>query len=381
MYPSQTTPQPPTTNGQEPPFVPPSAPFVEPSLGQQPPKKSKKKLVFIIVGVILLLAVIAAAVTYKFWYQNPDKVVTDAIVNTIRADKATFSSQLNVEGDTPFQMSVNGAGTRTAVTTDVDVSGKVEENDFSVKGSLLYDEKGDIYVKARNLAEIAEKVPQETKTLQDAVSEFVTKIDNNWIRFTPDNKTVPEEASAVQSCMQKANDTIKNDNSYIMDIYNAYEDHRFIKITEELGTKNGSMGYVVTSDFETLKDFGRAVKESRIFKQLHDCDNSIDFNPDDWKQQESTTNDRIELWVDRWTHQMTGLNVTSEEKNDTTQKVTVTSQFDFNKEVTITTPDQSLSVDDVSQAFERLMMAWYMESSMNGAKNQSSMDTSRFQAL
>lgn len=363
MYPNQPTPQPPTTNGQEPPFVPPTSPFVEPNLQpNQPAKGGKGKLALIIIGVIVLVFGTGAAAFYKFWYQAPDKVVTDAIVSTMLAKSATVKSQIVSEGEMPLQVAINGSATRTSFSADVDVSGKADDKDYVAKTSVLFDNKGDIYLKARNLAELVTMLPKESDAMQKAIDEFVTKVDNNWVRLPADdmNKTF-EPVNKTQSCVQKATDAMNNDNSYAMEIYNAYEQHRFIKVVEELGTKDGSIGYVIDGDFETFKSFAGSVKETRLFKMLHDCDNSIDYDPSTFTAPESTSNDRIEIWADRWSHNLTAVNIMSEEKDNPSDKLTVMTQVGIDAPVTIEAPSQSLSVDDVSAAFQNLMMAFYSE--------------------
>lgn len=73
------------------------------------PKKSKKGLMIglIIVGVLAVLGggLVSA---YTFWYSNPNKVVSDALINTITAKTSIYAGNINVDSDnTKVRVSIN----------------------------------------------------------------------------------------------------------------------------------------------------------------------------------------------------------------------------------------------------------------------------------
>jgi len=61
----------------------------------------------IIVGVLAVLGggLVSA---YTFWYSNPNKVVSDALINTITAKTSIYAGNINVDSDnTKVRVSIN----------------------------------------------------------------------------------------------------------------------------------------------------------------------------------------------------------------------------------------------------------------------------------
>ena len=75
------------------------------------PKKKVGLIVGIISGVLILILAIAAALLYFLWWQNPQKIVTDAVVNTMTTKKAVVNGKMTViaSNDSKIELNIKSA--------------------------------------------------------------------------------------------------------------------------------------------------------------------------------------------------------------------------------------------------------------------------------
>lgn len=335
------------------------------------PKKSRKGLIALIISIaaVLLLGG-GAALAYFLWYQNPDKVVSDAFSSAFSAKSVEFKGSINVDssadqtsGVKNVRLSFDGKSNNDAALIDA-VFEVASSNGQTVKvdGSVVTSDK-DIFVKVKNLENVLNimlNAPEGESILNTPLGPLVKKVDGNWIKLSNgDLSDINEEYNKVQTCTSDLVAKVKKDKSYLNELGDVYKKNKFIVIEKSLGSKTvsgvDSIGFVVKTDVAKVKSFVKAVGDTKFGKEFATCDDSIDFNKmaDEIKEaDEKDGTATVEVWAARFGHQLTGINITS---NDDTSVTALSSEFTFNKEVKIDTPTEALTIKDITEEYVKAL--------------------------
>jgi hypothetical protein len=334
--------------------------FIPPNAAMPPQKKSKKKLVAIIIAVVVVLLGAGAALAYNFWFQNPDRVVTDGVMNALRAKTMTFEGVYEGGGETKGRLTLNGKLSDKG-TGSVDASLKFSSKDptttteISIDGAGVLDDKGDLYLKVKNFDDVInqqigtdETSPERKKVLDD----FTAKINDKWIKLSSDGlRQFSEGMAKSQKCLQDSVKKIQEDNKLSSELVSLYEKHRFVTVKEKLGSKDGSLGYLLESNNAAAKEFAKGFKETQAYKDMHACDESFTVDENTFTTEANNDEEtRAELWIERWSHQITKFSVDSTNKK-TSEKNTFILEPVFNQPVTIETPKDAMSTEELETIF------------------------------
>lgn len=346
------------------PLDPLVAPMGTPDAGKARPKRKKGVIVAIVIAVLVVLGASAAA-AYKFWYQNPDKVIGDALMNAADADSLAFTGVMTGSGETSGSMSLSGALTQTGGKLDFDADLKRDGKAMALKGGGLYDDKGDLYLKLGNIKELVESQMGPTPTLsanaQKIIDDFIAKIDDKWIKVSADElKNFSADMAKKQQCFHDAIKKIQSDKAVSDELVTLYKSNPFLTVKKELGSKDGSLGYEMGEDTGKRKAFIAGLKETSYYKTLQECDESITIDDNATDTQSEAKEERVEVWVSRWSHEFTKVSVVSNESKPS-EKSTVTFEPKFNEDVTISAPSESKSLKELGEDFQALQMAIMME--------------------
>lgn len=330
----------------------------------KPPKKSKKLLVggIIAAGMAVLLGGGAAA--YSVWYQNPQKVVTDAIVNMFKAKSVALDGTVEIKnlGDdsTSFEKVVLTFDSQsTRATGEMNAKLVVEMSDgkdFTLEGSALVDGDANLYFKVKNVQSVLDEYMGLGGETESYVKTIVDKIDDKWVRIaTDDYKDISEEASKTQECVTDVFKKYETDNKLQAQVGDAYRNNQFIVIDEELGSRDGSLGYVIDGDTEKAKSFLRELQDTDVYKELQKCDDSFEFNVDDFTEPEEAddTNERVEVWVSRFGHELTQLRAAFSDDDVSADFVMNTK---FNQDVSVEAPVDYISFKDLIEDIQKAVM-------------------------
>jgi len=349
---------------QEPTVVPPPQfASTEVPVPISAPKKKKGLLIGIIVGVVVLLLGVAAALVYFLWYQNPDKVVTDSILNTMQAKTGTFTATLDSNDESKTRMTMAGKVNEKAMSIDADFSTLSGGKTVSVKGGGVVDFNGDIYVKVANAKELITSLfsslssSEVPASVVQPMNDFAAKVNDQWIKISAeDMKSVSTQASDTQKCTQAVTSSFMQDNVMKSEIGKLYEQNRFIVISKDLGEQNGSKGFELKGDNAKAKSFILGFKNTKLYKDLNACDKSFVIEEKDLSSLDSQDSSTVttELWVNTWTHQITRLSVKS---NEATNKSSVVIEPVVNGTVSIDIPSSSKTVKDLIKDFEDMQAA------------------------
>lgn len=336
--------------------------------------KNKKKIFF---GALISLAILLASSSSSFalvsWYQNPQKVITDSLINMLTTRASVYTGSVKFTSD-DIKISVDltakqenlTAGSLAAKVT-VNISGK----DYDVNSDALMDSKGDLYIRLQNLGDIVNVaetslgiIPNSTNFLT-SVDKLVKEIDGTWIKINNDDlKQYSSDTSTAKTCTSDALKKINSDKATYLELFDLYQKRQFIVMDKSLGQKGDSLGYSLKVDTTALKSFQEGLVKTKIYKSIHDCDSNIVANTTDIDKVATSpaTTDKIELWTNIWSHQITKIVASSTDNNRTSFEATLMPQY--NQKVTITAPSTSITVSqlqtyvqDVAQAFQSSMSA------------------------
>ena len=357
--------------------------FASPAVGEQPatetpapmmasqtqPKAPNKKKKFIIGGIIagaVLLLGGGTYAAYALWYQNPEKVLTDAVSNLIRAKTATYSGTLAMDTkdvkvrvvfDGKQASELNGEGNAKITLTS-------QGKDFVVNGSALVDKDGNLFFKVGNLKTILDDVLKQSGMTSSPFDELVAKIDNKWIRVSADDLAeYDKDAGKAQTCLTDTMKKIQNDKTVHDSLVKAYENNKFVVIDSSLPgrTINGvdSMGYKLSLNNEAAKKFAEAVNEMQFMKDLQKCDSSFEsfkLDASDMKSSTGTTStETVEVSVSRWSHEFTQLKVTG--KDDDASGEFILEPI-FGKDVTVAAPTDFMTLKELQSEIEKVTQSF-----------------------
>ena len=324
------------------------------------PKKKSIILGLIVAGVLIALGA-AGVLTYNFWYQSPEKVITDGIVNAIKAKSVVYSGSLLISGDQEVKIEVSGRGKGTTNDLAAKLTFKQDEKTVTVDGAAIIDSKGDLYFKVKNIDMLVKNYSAALgdPQVQKLVDNLVAKVNDKWIKVSGDDlKSFSKDTAKGQSCLNEAVAKLESDDTITSELADTYKKHTFITINKSLGSKDGSLGYQLSSDMGVAKAFVKDLKATHVYKTLQSCDSSFKLDEEDMFKDATDCNKkdaRVELWVSLWSHQITKLSL--EETKDK-NKATIVLEPKFNETVSETkAPEGATSLTQLKSDIEALIQS------------------------
>ena len=344
-------------------------------LGSAPEKsaetvsKAPKKNKLIILGAIVVgslgILIGGSAAAYNLVYQNPDKVVLDAVSSLMQQKTSTHKMSIDIKADdATMKIAIDGKiGEAPSAEADIVADVTFDKQDFKVKASLLTDTDGVVYVKINDVKDLATKILGSSVDLS-AFDKVIAKIDGKWLKISSDDvSTLSEEYAKTQECTTKALKSLK-EKAVLKEVTDAYEKNRFIVVGDKLGVKDvsgvASLGYKVTVDSAKSDSFYTALGETSVGKALTKCDSSVDFKPETnpTKEDKDTTTE-IQIWASRFGHQLTEIDATAKSKD---VAMTIVWNPTFVDGVKVTTPASPIPVSEVMTDIQDAYMSFYMSS-------------------
>jgi hypothetical protein len=360
----------PTPLGGEGVFIPP---FTQPVAS----KKSKKRFL-IILAAILIILIGGGVGVYAFWYQNPEKVVTDGVLHALQAKSIEYTGSFSTDiASNKSKVEITGADVSDAhkVSVKMTTSDPFTGKEVPIEGEGIFDAKSDLYVKVKNVDDVVAPYRNFfSKTTQQSFDKIVAKVNDKWVKISAtDLAGLGQETSKTQTCMAEVIKKYANDSSVISEFTETYKKNRFIIVDQNLGTKDGSLGYTMKTDEAKAKSFIEGVKATKAYAALRECDNNFNITSNDitLAPDTKTQTARAEIWVSQWTHQITKLSTSLTfpvEEDSSTGKVDALFEPKFNTGVTISTPEASTTLAELKTDIEKLFKdaeAEYMVSSQS----------------
>lgn len=332
----------------EPSSVTVSQPFIK-------PKRKKGLLIGLIVTIAVVILGGGSALAYQFWYQNPNKVVTDALIGAVTSKSVSYVGSLNTDsGTAKFKVEVTGQQLGETGNMDAKMTLTSGSKDYVLNGSVIIDEPGDLYFKVENLTNLS-PVYEALTDSSSVVDKLVAKIDGTWIKISSKELSgVSSSAAKSKTCINDAVDKFKGDKAALSEISSLYQKHSFIIVDKQLGTKDGNLGYSVKTDSAAAKAFAIGLEDTAIYKQLNGCDNTFIINPDKFFDQKSTSTSggTTEMWISTLGHELKKLTIS--EKTDQNSTVEISIATTFNQAKSAKAPTSSIGLSQLTTDLQAL---------------------------
>ena len=178
------------------------------SMPMRPKKKKTGLIIGVVLGVIVLIAIVSAALVYFLWWQNPEKMVTDAMSSAIMSKKMTANGKVVVDmrdqGKIELNVKTATDSGKSKANIDAKLNIKGVDKNIPLKGDAVLDSDGTIYVKINNFKDLygtllevvmesssggkmsrAQIETYRDQTLRKMSSE-IDKMGNTWMKISPD---------------------------------------------------------------------------------------------------------------------------------------------------------------------------------------------------
>lgn len=357
------------------PVAQPSVFAANPVVGQPVAPAKKKWLVPAVVGGLLLLAAGGAAAYYFNVYQNPDNVLYDAYKHLGTADYLQVKGVANIDMESSsgvkfksVEYASNMDNKAPAGQLDLKVNMVIMSSDVSVGGKGMFADNGDLYFQLNGLSDAFRSVIKATSPSARVPDSFYTalgKLQDQWVKVTVDDmKKNDEEAAKTYQCVIDTIKKHKNDSD--QPYLDAYKKNAFITKKEDLGVKDGKIGYKLNYDETKAKAYGEAIKDVPVMKEIKDCNKN--------KASDSTSNSTVDkpnmdntsftAWIDQWSHQLKTVEYTASTTNNGSKfSVNGNVNVAYDTKVKVTAPSGTISLDEFKTRYDDVAAEMNMPSS------------------
>ena len=332
-----------------------SAPSEFQPIQLQPSKpKSRRKLWIILVSVfVVLLGSTAAA--YQFWYQNPEKVISDGVLHALQAKTTTYDGAVAfTSGETELKLNVNGVYDTGAQNLAADGTITVHGQELNVKGNALIDRNSDLYVRFTDLDAVFESLlPDMPEEAQAGIDQIIAKVNGQWVKVEPTEVAAYNPmASRSQTCWANTVQQTENHASFMEEIAASYKKNKFVTVSEQLGQKEGSFGYALSVDQAKMNGFIGDIQNTQAYKTLHECDPSIRLDERTFAELGNGMTGRTEVWVSMFSHEITKV---SGQASQYGGQASVELRPVFNRPVSVATPENAVTLKDLQSDIEAVL--------------------------
>jgi len=300
------------------------------------------------------------------------------MVNVLHAKSLAYTGSMTVKDKGGsllgnMKLSLDGKNTRTDSEVNVKLALTYGGKDYVISGSGVIDKDGNLYVKVNDAKKLIDGLTGGVE-LPPSFTTIIAKIDSKWIKISAaDLKDVSEDYSKTQQCTSDVVKKYENDSAAINQIVDLYSKNRFIEVKEKLGSKNGSLGYLIDGNNEKAKSFAKGLSDTTIMKAMVACDANFKVEASDLTSEtnsDSKSKTRVEVWVDRWSHQLTKISMTDVSDDSDT---TLLFEPVFGKDVTVSVPKDATLLSelqaDIQKAQEEYIQALGMGTTVETTSN------------
>lgn len=344
---------------------------------QQPKKRLRinKKIFAILIVVFLFLGGGGAFAYYTIQNNRPEKVLADALSNTMtdlldrKPSSAIGSLKYEFKGDDSATVTIDYTSKMDGDNyhNEATLKAKYGDTEFSMNGSIIGVGTDAVYVKFDNLQKTIDQLTQsnpEYSTLSDPYKVIIQKIDGNWIKIDKESLV---EYGFVQSEEEVDKCTTAVTNLRISEgdqkeLKTIFLNNQFAIASEKLDSEDvdGESSYHYKLDFneEASIEFTKAVINLESFKTVkddcklstEDYDKQLQSLKENSEQSADEVKPVIELWVGSKTRRPTKLKVTMDDSSLTMEFI---STIKINGEgISVQAPEESINLKDLKADIE-----------------------------
>lgn len=327
------------------------------------PQPTKKKWLGTIIAVILAVLVLGgAASAYAFWYQNPDKIVNDALTNLMSTKQLQTKTAITSDSDLGLGSAVSvklknltldtNFGEKSGSSLDANLTLEVGGRDYSLGAKAIATDTA-IYFQINNVKDLVEKYLKDAAggsyNLSSSAAASLAKLQDKWVKVDVDANS----GNRAYTCTSDVFSEFSGNKAMQKQISDVYKKHPFLKVGDKVGSKDGSLGYNVTIDKDVARAFTNDAKNTDLAKKLKDCDKSTTVDSTDTTIDSATDGidsgkTEVVVWVSRWTHKLTAVDFNVETKNTTNgtdMKLNTHTELKYDAPAKVTVPADSESID------------------------------------
>ena len=348
-----------------------SQPTPQPPYGNMATPKPKKKKTGLIVGITLgalaIVAIIAALLTYFLWWQNPEKIVTDAVSNAIVAKKAVVNGKIvaNMKDSVKLELNVKANSASDKVKSNIDAKLTIKDIDksFSFKGDVVVDGDGTVYVKIDNLkdsfSDIFELMMEEKSAksgfalskdqrkeyrdeMLSQLESVLDKFNGKWMKISSDDLKNDD-----YKCYTEALKKMRRDEGIRKEIAQLYRKNNFLDIKDtKLSDRNGGRGFEIKGNRDKFSKFSEQLKDSSVGKDMSKCKKI-----DNETGESSEGGASLKLWASGFSHELRAIEFKGR-ANDTTIEASL--DVDMNKASEVEIPSDAANMKELLDSLSLL---------------------------
>lgn len=328
-----------------------------------------KKIIFLVIALIATTLIGFTLVGADLWYQNPDKVLNDSIINAFTSKTSIYDLKLDATDEVGIgqemnlNLQLNAKQIDATGELDANLVATIDDEKYTIGAEAMLDDKGDLYFMVKDIKSIINKMKQEfnniTPDMSSAIDKIVAKIDSTWIKISSDDvSTYNKDLKKSKECVNDALNQLKNDRAISSEVKSVYEKNPFIVVDKELGINDGNFGYEVKGSNQNLKNFLDGLKETSLYKELNSCDDNIKIDTTNMDTSEDIGENVpiVELWVNPWSHRISKINVKDNSKTSGSSMIVL---MQYDKKFEINTPSEYISLSDLQSYVEELIESFY----------------------
>ncbi|PID33067.1 hypothetical protein CR969_02710 [Candidatus Saccharibacteria bacterium] len=345
--------QPVVTAPQQPSATPSASPF------EKPKKKKTGLIVGIVLGSLLVIGIVVAAIMYFLWWQNPKRMVEDAVASALTIDQASYDATFSIDSpELKMEATMKGHGNRENSKMDMTIKVtpvKQVDKTFSFEMKSIYTKDGVMYINVNGVEKLVEEfigtmmeqqmkqrgyvlTPEQKQQLEvtkyQVLAQFkpyIDKVEGKWLEINPDDlsSSYPSKSNESNKCFREAAMSLNQDRSMRDEVIKAYRDSDLFSIKDsKVEDRNGAKGFEIDLDAEKIKDgaerFRDEIRRTDFGKKMIDCykdskqdyTSNIDSDMKDFKDENKIKDATLKIWVDPMSHNMRAFEFSATSKED-----------------------------------------------------------------
>lgn len=332
----------------------------------QPPKKRRTGLIIgIVTGSVVLVALIVLTLLYFLWWQNPQRMVNNAVAQLALTKKGVVSGKLTAEND-ELSMTVDFKGVSNAPksSAEADLTVKFKEQpslgEVQLKLETVVADSETMYVKVDGLMTLLRKALGSSFTLDgglggtsysrsevqmlSVLGPVVRKADGNWVKISTKNLTgVDANSDCVTGLMKK----LQSNDKARQELADIYRKNGFLVVKRSIEDKNGARGFEIDLKSDAAKDkakkFAEELNKTDVGRDLKRCFEK-DSTRDGASKKTAADNATLKIWVDGWSHTLRSVELSGSQDGT---KISMSFDLQLDKEQEVKVPTDAKDLKEV----------------------------------
>lgn len=332
----------------------------------QPPKKRRTGLIIgIVTGSVVLVALIVLTLLYFLWWQNPQRMVNNAVAQLALTKKGVVSGKLTAEND-ELSMTVDFKGVsnvpKSSAEADLTVKFKEQPSlgEVQLKLETVVADSETMYVKVDGLMTLLRKALGSSFTLDgglggtsysrsevqmlSVLGPVVRKADGNWVKISTKNLTgVDANSDCVTGLMKK----LQSNDKARQELADIYRKNGFLVVKRSIEDKNGARGFEIDLKSDAAKDkakkFAEELDKTDVGRDLKRCFEK-DSTRDGASKKTAADNETLKIWVDGWSHTLRSVELSGSQDGT---KISMSFDLQLDKEQEVKVPTDAKDLKEV----------------------------------